>query len=75
MSKNNTNQGDEQNENQPVEPVQPDEGQDRPDVQVEGQDAPEQREVANNGDVSDPGNSGAFDLNGEVSGQADKPNG
>jgi hypothetical protein len=39
------------------------------------QDADGGRRVVNNGDVSDPGNSGAFGTDGEVSGSADKPNG
>lgn len=57
---------------------EPDTGQDRDDVQVgdeaQDPDADEHR-VVNNGEVSDPGNSGGFGTSGEVAGSADKPNG
>jgi hypothetical protein len=61
-----------------------DTGQDRPDVQTgdeaqdSGQDGPDASEVpavADNGDVSDPGNSGGFGSAGQVGGNAEKPNG
>lgn len=38
-------------------------------------DTTDENRVVNNGDVSDPGNSGGFESSGEVSGSADKPKG
>lgn len=47
--------------------------QDAPGGQDAGQDA--ERTVVNQGEVSDPGNSGVVGTRGQVSGSADKPNG
>ncbi len=70
-------------ENTEVQPVEV-QGEDRPDAEPaddrgdasRAEDDP--KRVVNNGDVSDPGNSGligeAF-TEGSVTGQADKPNG
>lgn len=40
-----------------------------------GEGDQEQNRVVNNGEISDPGNSGSVDPSGAVSGSADKPNG
>ncbi len=69
-------------ENTEVQPVEVD-GQDRPDAEPADDrgDASRaedgQTRVAQNGEVSDPGNSGLIgsDFEGQVEGQADKPNG
>lgn len=57
----------------PAEPdVTPNEMPDEPNTEP---DPTDENRVVNNGDVSDPGNSGSIGTVGTVEGRADKPNG
>jgi hypothetical protein len=55
------------------------EGAENPDVTevdpVPAESEEDENKVVNNGEVSDPGNSGSFGTDGSVTGEADKPNG